>query len=60
MGSFRTALSDLQQCYPPTEILVYFIFGSVVLLTGKLAIVGVYPLAAGIALPLLAFGYLVR
>ena len=44
----------------PTEILVYFIFGSVVLLTGKLAIVGVYPLAAGIALPLLAFGYLVR
>lgn len=44
----------------PTEILVYFIFGSVVLLTGKLVIVGVYPLAAGIALPLLAFGYLVR
>lgn len=44
----------------PAEILVYLIFGSAVLLTGKLAIAGVYPLAAGIALSLLAYGYLVR
>jgi peptidoglycan/LPS O-acetylase OafA/YrhL len=42
------------------EMLLYLIFGSAVLLTGKLAIAGVYPLAAIIALALLAYGYLAR
>ena len=42
------------------EILVYLIFVSAVLLTGKLAAAGVYPLAAGIALSLVAYGYLAR
>ncbi|WP_256684436.1 hypothetical protein [Halococcus qingdaonensis] len=44
----------------PPEMLVYLILGAAVLLTGKLAIAGVYPLAAGIALALLAYGYLAR
>jgi peptidoglycan/LPS O-acetylase OafA/YrhL len=44
----------------PAEMLLYLILGSAVLLTGKLAIDGVYPLAAGLALALAGYGYLVR
>lgn len=40
--------------------LTSLIFISAVLVTGQLAIAGVYPLAAGLALSLLFYGYLVR
>ena len=42
------------------NMLANLVFVSAVLLTGKLAIAGVYPLALGLALSLLAYGYLVR
>jgi hypothetical protein len=40
--------------------LTNLIFVSAVLLTAKFALAGVYPLAAGLALSLLGYGYLVR
>ena len=40
------------------DALTSFIFIAAVLLTGKLAIAGVYPLAAGVGFSLLAYGYL--
>jgi uncharacterized membrane protein len=42
------------------EVLMHLILVSTVLLIIEFAVAGIYPLAAGLALSLLAYGYLVR
>jgi hypothetical protein len=50
----------LESAMRMANALTRLIFISAVLLTAKFALAGVYPLAAGLALSLLGYGYLVR